>query len=401
MRVCIAGGKGGREHALGWLFDRFGHDVVVAPGNPRIPWATLGDPLDVDADLFVLGDDASVVSGLGDRLRAKGRLVFGPNADGGQLEGSKAWMKALLVEAGVPTARYGSFTELEPAVQFLKSLPGPYVVKTDYLAEGKGVLVTADLGEAIADAGAKLAGGAIVVEEAMAGPEVSLFALCDGERFARLPVCQDHKRVGDGDTGPNTGGMGAYAPVPFVGDDVLDRAYDECVGRTLAGLRDRGIDYRGVLYTSVMLTGEGPKVIEHNVRFGDPECQALVPLFASDPYELFAGAAAGHLTAEPVMSPDACVVVSLAAEGYPAAPRKGDPVEGLAAAANLEGVEVFAAGLDAEGRTAGGRVVHVSATARSLPAAHALAYEAVRRISWPGMHYRTDIAAQALEGVTP
>ncbi|HEY2331905.1 MAG TPA: phosphoribosylamine--glycine ligase [Acidimicrobiales bacterium] len=400
MRVCIAGGKGGREHALGWWFARAGHDVVVAPGNPGIPWATLGDPVDERADLFVLADDASVVGGLGDRLRARGELVFGPGADGGRLEGSKAWMKDLLVEGRVPTARHGSFTDLGLAEAFLRTLPGPYVVKTDYLAEGKGVLVTADLDEAVADATAKLDGGGIVVEEAMTGPEISLFAVCDGSRFVRLPVCQDHKRIGDGDTGPNTGGMGAYSPVPFASAGEVDRAFDECVEPTLEVLRARGIDYRGVLYTSVMLTPEGPKVIEHNVRFGDPECQVLVRLVGSDPYDLLASAAAGELAGAPRITTDACVVVSLAAEGYPGTPRRGDLVEGLDAARTVEGVELFMAGVDAEGRTAGGRVIHVSALGPNLAEAHALAYEAVDRISWPGMQHRRDIAAQAFRSST-
>jgi phosphoribosylamine--glycine ligase len=398
VRVCVAGGRGGREHALGWLFHRFGHEVAVAPGNPGVPWATLGDPMDQRADLFVLGDDASVVGGLGDRLRARGELVFGPGADGGRLEGSKAWMKDLLVEGGVPTARHGSFTDAAAAEAFLRALPGPFVVKTDYLAEGKGVLVTSDVDEAVADARAKLVNGAVVVEEAMTGPEVSLFAVCDGARIARLPVCQDHKRVGDGDRGPNTGGMGAYAPVPFVGGDLLDEAFETCVVRTVDALRARGVDYRGVLYTSVMLTADGPKVIEHNVRFGDPECQALVRLFEADPYDLLASAAAGALEGGPAIGPGACVVVSLAAEGYPGAVRRGDPVEGVEAAAAVEGVELFWAGVDAEGRTAGGRVVHVSATGATLADAHARAYEAASRISWPGIHYRRDIAAQALTG---
>ncbi|MGE0795705.1 MAG: phosphoribosylamine--glycine ligase [Acidimicrobiia bacterium] len=400
MRVCIAGASGGRGHALGWLFDRFGHEVTVAPGNPGIPWATSRDPLEIEADLYVLGDEADIVAGLGDRLRAAGRLVFGPGADGARLEGSKAWMKDLLAEASVPTARYGSFTAEAPAVELLGRLPGPYVVKTDYLAAGKGVLVTSDLDEAVADVREKLAGGAVVVEEAMTGPEVSLFAICDGERYARLPVCQDHKRVGDGDVGPNTGGMGAYGPVPFLAPADVDRAFDECVGRTLDGLRGRGIDYRGVLYTSVMFTPDGPRVIEHNVRFGDPECQVLVRLVESDPFELLAGAAAGRLTVDPVVSQESCVVVSLAAGGYPVSTRGGDRVEGLDAAAAVPGVELFVGGIDAEGRTSGaGRPVHVSATGATLPEAHARAYQAAGLVSWPGVHYRRDIAAQAFRSV--
>jgi phosphoribosylamine--glycine ligase len=190
--------------------------------------------------------------------------------------------------------------------------------------------------------------------------------------------------------------MGAYAPVPFVTDEMVDRAYDECVARTLEGLRARGIDYRGVLYTSVMLTPDGPKVIEHNVRFGDPECEAMVRLFAADPYEVFASAAAGALTAEPRWSDEACVVVSLAAEGYPGTPRRGDAIDGLDAARAVEGVELFLAGVDAQGRTSGGRVLHVSAVGPTLSDAHARAYDSAGRISWPGIHYRHDIGAQAL-----
>jgi phosphoribosylamine--glycine ligase len=260
------------------------------------------------------------------------------------------------------------------------------------------VLVTDDLDAAIADAGEKLRGGGIVVEEFLAGPEVSLFAVCDGTSFVRLPICQDHKRVGDGDAGPNTGGMGAFGPVPFVSAADADRAFDECVGRTLDGLRARGIDYRGVLYTSVILTPDGPKVVEHNVRFGDPECEVLVRLFAEDPTPLLCEAAAGALRSQPVVGTDTCVVVSLAAEGYPAAPRRGDVVQGLDRARRVDGVELFVAGIDADGRTAGGRVVHVSATGRDVAEARARAYEAVHRISWRGMHHRSDIASSALEG---
>src|SRR5437879_2837569 len=316
MKVCVTG-KGGREHALAWAFARAGHDVVVAPGNPGIPWS--GDEPD-DADLYVLGPDDHVVDGMGDRLRAQGKLVFGPNADGGQLEGSKSWMKALLVDAGVPTARHGAFTDLASAKAFMRTLHGGVVVKTDYLALGKGVLVTSSYDEAVADAEAKLAGGGIVVEECMSGPEVSLFAICDGERAVALPLCQDHKRVGDGDTGPNTGGMGAYSPAPF---DVGD-AMESCVLPTLHALRARGIDYRGVLYAGLMLTPDGPKVLEYNVRFGDPETQALLPRFTSDPAELLLEAAEGKLRSTPTFTSEAAVTVALCSEGYPASPRTGD-----------------------------------------------------------------------------
>jgi phosphoribosylamine--glycine ligase len=391
VRVVVTG-KGGREHALAWAFDRAGHEVVVTPGSPGIPWSTPTPPDDLTADLFVLGPDDHVVEGMGDRLRAQGKVVFGPNADGGQLEGSKAWMKALLAEGGVPTARFGSFTEPGPAEAFLRELPGPYVVKTDYLALGKGVLVTSDLTEAIADATAKLEHGGIVVEECMVGPEFSLFAVCDGTRAVALPPAQDHKRVGDGDTGPNTGGMGACSPVPFVTDEVVERTMATCVLPTLAALRARGIDYRGVLYAGLMLTDDGPKVVEFNVRFGDPETQVLLPRFTSDPAQLLLEAAQGELRSTPTFTDDAMVTVALCSEGYPVSTRTGDPIEGIAEAEQIPGVTVFCAGVGAGMITAGGRVLNVTATAPTIKEARDRAYEAVGRISWPGMHFRTDIA---------
>lgn len=395
MRVVVTG-KGGREHALAWTFANFGHDVAVTPGNAGIPWSTAAPVDDLNADLVVLGPDDHVVEGMGDRLRATGKLVFGPGADGGRLEGSKAWMKALLAEANVPTARFGSFTELEPAKAFMRTLRGSVVVKTDYLALGKGVLVTSSYDEAVDDAARKLEQGGIVVEECMTGPEFSLFAICDGEQAVALPACQDHKRVGDGDTGPNTGGMGAYSPVPFVGDDVVDRTMDTCVLPTLDALRRRGIDYRGVLYAGLMLTPDGPKIVEYNVRFGDPECQVLLPRFTSDPAELLLEAAEGKLRSTPSFTSDAALTVALCSEGYPGTTRTGDPIEGIAEAEKLEGVTVFCAGVGAGMVTAGGRVLNVTALAPTLAEARARAYDAVGHISWPGMQYRTDIAYQGV-----
>jgi phosphoribosylamine--glycine ligase len=389
----VVTGKGGREHALAHAFARFGHDVVVTPGNPGIPWSG-DDP--GDADLYVLGPDDHVVEGMGDRLRAEGRTVFGPGADGGQLEGSKAWMKDLLAEAGVPTARYGNFTDPDAAEAFLRDLPGPYVVKTDYLALGKGVLVTADLDEAVADAHTKLAQGAIVVEECMVGPEVSLFAVCDGTTAVVLPLSQDHKRVGDGDVGPNTGGMGAYSPLPFAGDDVVDLAMARCVRPTIAALKARGIDYRGVLYAGLMLTADGPKVVEYNVRFGDPEAQVLLPRFTSDPAQLLLEAAQGDLRSTPTFDDGAAITIALCSEGYPLSTRTGDPIQGIADAEAVDGVTVYRAGVGPGGTTAGGRVLNVTALAPTIEAARAKAYDAVAKITWPGLHYRTDIAAQAL-----
>lgn len=385
-------GGGGREHALAWAAAKFGHDVSVVPGNAGNPFSRADEP--DDADLYILGSDDVVVSGQGDRLRATGKLVFGPNADGGRLEGSKQWMKELLVDAGVPTAEHASFRSLPEAESFLRSRPGPYVVKTDYLALGKGVLVTPDLDEAIADARSKLDGGGIVVEECMEGPEISVFAVCDGTRAVLVPPAQDFKRIGEGDVGPNTGGMGSVAPVPIATRDVLDEVLERCIQPTLDALRARGIDYRGVLYSNPMLTSEGPKIVEYNVRWGDPEAQCLMPLFESDPTELMAEAAAGELRTTPRFVDRACVTVALAAEGYPGAVRKGDRIEGLDDAGDLVDVTVFSAGIGPGVTTNGGRVLNVTALGADLGEARDRAYAAVDLISWPGMYCRRDIGAK-------
>jgi phosphoribosylamine--glycine ligase len=380
---------------LAWAADRFGHEPVVVPGNAGIPWATDAEP--DDADLYVLGTDDSVCSGQGDRLRAAGHLVFGPNRDGGQLEGSKQWMKELLAEAGIPTARHATVTTSDAAERFLRTLPGGYVVKTDYLALGKGVLVTDDFDEALADARAKLEHGAVVIEERLDGIEFSVHAVCDGERAVLLPPAMDHKRVFDGNVGPNTGGMGAVAPVPRLNEAATREAFESCVEPTLQALRARGIDYRGVLYGGpLMLTNAGVKVVEWNARWGDPEAQVLLPLFASDPFELMSEAAAGAITAEPRFSGRAAVTIALASEGYPEAPRLGDRVEGIDAASALPEVLVFSAGLGPDGTTNGGRVLNATALGDDVAAARTRAYEAVGLIDWPGMHHRTDIGLTAM-----
>ena len=379
MRVAVLG-NGGREHALCWALARTA--TVVAA--------------DADADLYVIGPEQPLVDGVADKLRAAGKLVFGPGADGARLEGSKGWMKEVLSSAGVATAAHGTFADADAAVAFLRSLPGGYVVKTDYLAAGKGVLVTDDLAEAEADVRAKLGHGAVVIEELMAGPELSVLAVCNGKDFVLLPPARDHKRVGDGDTGPNTGGMGAFSPVP--GADGLLDTVGEMIAATLAELQRRGIDYRGVLYAGLMLTADGPRMLEYNVRLGDPEAQVVLPRITSDVAELFRAAAAGEPLPAPEVTSDAAVTVVLAAEGYPVDPRKGDVIEGIEEAAAIDGVLVFEAGVthDDTGRlrTNGGRVLDVTAVATTLAEARDRAYEAVQHISWPGMHYRKDIAAQ-------
>jgi phosphoribosylamine---glycine ligase len=420
MRVCVVG-AGGREHALAHVLGRDA-DVVVTPGNPGMARAgvavTAAEATEIDADLFVIGPEAPLVDGLADRLRHRGARVFGPGAQGAHLEGSKAWMKEVLVDAGVPTARYGAFDDAASAYRFLDTLGGLYVIKTDGLAAGKGVLVTESLTEArdavdryLSGEAFGAAGRTVVIEEGLVGPELSVLAVCDGQRAVALAPAQDFKRVGDGDTGPNTGGMGAYSPVAAAGPDVVDAIMDRAVDPTLAALRRRGIDYRGVLYAGLMLTPDGPKVIEYNVRFGDPEAQVVLPRLSSDLADLLARAADGALgdgdpRAAPAFVDDAAVTVVCATEGYPIAPRTGDPIEGLDAAAAVDDVTVYYAGV-AEGApapdaapdaapplvTAGGRVLCVTALGPTVEAARTSAYDAVARVGWSGMHHRTDIAA--------
>ncbi len=424
MRVCLVG-SGGREHALAVSLSRTA-EVVVTPGNPgmstgpgraddrRRITVTETPAEHLEADLYVIGPEQPLVEGLADRLRGEGRLVFGPGADGARMEGSKAFMKEVLAEAGVPTARFGAFDheEVGEAIWFLRSLEGPWVVKTDGLAAGKGVLVTEDLGEAEADVRAKLsgesfgeAGRRVVIEEGLVGEECSLLVVTDGTRVVPLAPAQDFKRLLDGDGGPNTGGMGAYSPVAAATDRLVDQILDEAVEPTLAALRRRGIDYRGVLYAGLMLTAEGPRILEYNVRFGDPETQVVLPRFEEDLTALLAEAASGRLRLQPRTSPGAAVCVVMAAEDYPASPRVGDRIDGLEAVALLPGVTAFHAGtrLDGEGAvvTAGGRVLGVTATGADLPTARDRAYQAAELISWEGAQYRTDIALAAARAAAP
>jgi phosphoribosylamine--glycine ligase len=415
-------GSGGREHALVWALRRSASadDVFAAPGNPGIARLATCLPVDagdpaavaalaerVGADVVVIGPEVPLVAGVADAVRAAGRLAFGPGAAGARLEGSKAWMKQVLADAGVPTARHRSFgaDDEDGALAFLEEFPPPYVVKTDGLAAGKGVVVTESLADARDAVRAYLSGAAfgdagrtLVIEEGLTGPELSLLVVCNGNPDAAVPLApaQDFKRVGDGDAGPNTGGMGAYSPVPLVTQATVADVMDRAVRPTLHWLARAGIEYRGVLYAGMMLTAAGPKVIEYNVRFGDPECQVVLPRLAVDLADVVHAAAAGG-TPEVRFSTDACVTVVLASEGYPASPRTGDVIEGLADAEGVEGVTVFHAGTTegADGAilTAGGRVLDVTATGATIDEARARAYDAVARISWPGMHFRGDIAA--------
>ena len=410
MRVVVVG-SGGREHALADALRRT-CEVVVTPGNDGIPGSVATDPTELDADLFVVGPEVPLVDGLADRLRAQGKLVFGPGADGAQLEGSKVWMKQLLVDAGVPTARHGAFTDEQAALDFLDTMAPPYVIKTDGLAAGKGVVVTESLTEARNAVGDYLSGAAfgaageeLIIEEGLVGPEVSVFAICDGTTAVTLAPAQDFKRIGDDDEGPNTGGMGAFTPVPAVDDALLADITTRFIEPTLAELGRRGIDYRGVLFAGLMLTADGPKMLEYNVRFGDPECQVLAPRYADDLAAVLAEAAAGALRTTPRSDGEAAVTVVCASEGYPTSPRTGDVITGLDDARALEGVTVFCAGVatnaDGDLVTAGGRVLNVCGRGATLDEARRRAYAGVDLISYRGKTVRRDIARRAAEAQTP
>ena len=421
MRALVVG-SGGREHALAWSLSRSAavDEVISAPGNPGM--AALGecrqldvnDPVAVadlaeliDADLVIVGPEAPLVAGAVDAVESRGRRAFGPHAAAARLEGSKAWMKEVLRDAGVPTARHATFStdDESAALAFLETLPGLYVVKTDGLAAGKGVVVTESVAEARDAVRSYLSGDAfgdagrtLVIEEGLTGPEISLLVLCDGS-LDGMPMApaQDFKRIGERDEGPNTGGMGAYSPVSFADASLVDEVMELAVRPTLAHLAARGIAYRGVLYAGLMLTPDGPKVLEYNVRFGDPECQVVIPRLAGDIALHCLEAASGALSTPVRFTDDTCVTVVLAAAGYPELPRRGDPIEGIDAANAIEGVEVFHAGtaIDADGRlvTAGGRVLDVTATGSTVSEARARAYKAAERIQWSGMQFRRDIAA--------
>ena len=411
MKRAVVVGAGAREHAIAWGLARDGADVTVTPGNAGMAAAGLScvttSPVELEAELFVVGPETPLVAGLADILRSQGKAVFGPNADGAQLEGSKAYMKEFLAAANVATAAYGAFRDIDEALRFLDTMKPPYVIKTDGLAAGKGVLVTASLAEAQQDVRDKLsgeafgvAGSTIVIEEGLIGTECSLLVLCDGERAEPLLPARDFKRVGDGDTGPNTGGMGAFAPLGSMTSEDIAVAMKTIVDPTVRELRRRGIEYRGVLYAGLMLTPTGPKMLEYNVRFGDPETQVVLPRLTSDLGELLAQAAAGELRDAPTFDDGAAVTVVCAAEGYPRDVRTGDVIEGLDAASAVDGVSVFCAGVgaDADGRlvTAGGRVLAVTGQGADLAIARRRAYEAVGHISWPGLQHRNDIAASAV-----
>ncbi len=398
-------GSGGREHAICDVLAREGYQVIAAPGNVGISKAvpcTDRDPRELDADLFVIGPEAPLVAGLADDLRAQSKLVFGPGRQGARLEGSKDFMKEIAAAAKVPTAKYATFTAIEEAISYLKNKEGPYIIKTDGLAAGKGVLVTSDLDAAVDDVRAKLsgqsfgqAGTKVIIEDFLSGREVSVLAIVDGSRAILLPAAADHKRLNDGDLGPNTGGMGAFAPVEWFDEALQRKTMDNIITPVIEELRVRGIDYRGVLYAGLMVDQDGPSLVEFNVRFGDPEAQVVIPLVEGNFGEVLLAAARGDLASHELRPRGAGAVVVMSASGYPSNPRTGDKIAGLSAIEGDPSIRVYHSGtaLDAQGDlvTSGGRVIGVTALGDSKEEALERAYRAIAGVEFEGGHYRRDI----------
>ncbi len=421
MKVLVVGG-GGREHALAWKLAQSPHlgALYVAPGNPGIAEVARCVPLAVDAiaelaafavgeriDLTVVGPELPLTLGLVDHFTERGLRVFGPTRAAAELEGSKVFAKSLFARYGIPTARFGAFDDPRKAREFVHALGGRAVVKADGLAAGKGAVVCADFAAAQRAIGDMLerrifgpAGDRVVVEELLEGEELSYFALTDGQQICPLGAAQDHKRLLDDDRGPNTGGMGAYSPPPLLDAALEARILETIIRPTVGAMAAEGRPYRGVLYAGLMLTADGPKVLEYNVRFGDPECQALVPRLAGDLLPLCRAVADGQgLPATVPWRPEAAVCVVLASRGYPGESATGKAITGLDAAAAVAGVTVFHAGTahrDGGLVTAGGRVLGVTALGPDLAAAIAAAYAAVAAIHFDGAQVRRDIGRRAL-----
>jgi phosphoribosylamine--glycine ligase len=414
MNILLLG-SGGREDALAWRLRQSPsvESLIAAPGNPGIArWAECVtiDPADPDAvvdlakardiDLIVVGAEAPLVAGVADAGRAAGFAVFGPSAAAAQLEGSKGFTKDLCAAAGIPTAAYERVDTRASALAALDRFSIPVVIKADGLAAGKGVTVAmsrAEAEESIAAAG----DGPMVIEEFLEGEEASLFALVDGTRSVALASAQDHKRVGEGDVGPNTGGMGAYSPAPVLTPDLEERAMREIVEPTARAMAEAGTPFSGVLYAGLMLTPKGPQLIEYNVRFGDPECEAIMPRIEGDFAELLMRVATGAEFEAPPLSDKATMTVVIAASGYPGTPRRGGQIDGIEAAERVEGVSVFHAGTARHSSGAllagGGRVLAVTAIADSFANARARAYRAVDAIEYADGFHRRDIGWREME----
>ncbi len=422
MNVLVVG-TGGREHALCWAISKSPKcgKLYCAPGNAGI--ATVADCIDIDAedvpalvafacdkriDLVVVGPEAPLVLGLVNDLAASGIKAFGPTRDAAILEGSKAFMKDLFAKYNIPTAAYGRFTDHADAVAYVQEKGAPIVVKASGLAAGKGVILceTEDqaiqaLDQIMADRVFGDAGDEVVVEEFLEGEEASFFALVDGKTALPLASAQDHKAAHDGDTGPNTGGMGAYSPAPVVTDVLAREIMETIIQPTLEGMAAEGRPYTGVLFAGLMITEEGPKTLEFNVRFGDPECQVLMARWDSDVLEALDAAAGGQLAdIELSWKEDTAMVVVMAANGYPGAYVKGTEIKRLEEANKVDGVTVLHAGTKADGDrilSAGGRVLGVTALGESVSAAQTRAYEAVDMVDWPDGFCRRDIGWRAID----
>ena len=420
MNVLLIG-SGGREHALTWALaaSPLLTKLYCAPGNAGIADVAECVAISVDdhpaivqfakqraIDLVVVGPEQPLVAGIVDDLAAAGIKAFGPTRAAAQLEGSKGFTKDLCAELGMPTGAYRRFTEAAPAKIYAAAQSLPIVIKADGLAAGKGVTIATTRAEADDAIDACFAGAfgsagyEVVVEEFLEGEEASFFALVDGQHALALATAQDHKRVGDGDTGPNTGGMGAYSPAPIMTPALVQRTMDEIILPTVRGMAARGIPFRGVLYAGLMLTADGPKLIEYNTRFGDPETQVLMMRLKSDLLAALLAAADGVLgTFDLRWSDDVALTVAMASKGYPGAYEKGTEIRGLEAAEALEDVEIFHAGTERrDGRllATGGRVLNVTARGRSVAEAQARAYAAIDLIDWPGGFCRRDIGWRAI-----
>lgn len=429
MNILLIG-SGGREHALAWKIAQspLVHTLIVAPGNAGTDGLALANGsraqnlslsvMDFDAildacrahaiDLVVIGPDDPLAAGLADRVRDAGILAFGPSQAAAQLEASKSFAKAFMARHAIPTAAHGSFTNASDAKAFLDTMSPPYVLKADGLAAGKGVVITADRAEAETEIDAMLAGKfgdaskSLVIEEFMQGQEASVFVLTDGLDVIVLPPCQDHKRAFDGDEGPNTGGMGAYCPTPAVDAPLLDTITRTIIAPTIHNMAREGTPFSGVLYVGLMLTPDGPKVVEYNARFGDPECQVLMTRMAGDIVPYLLACANGQLGAldPPSLTNQHAATVILATKGYPGSYDKGSVITGLDRAEALDGVTVFHAGTkrDAAGTLTahGGRMLNVTATGDTLRQAIDRAYAGVNAIDWPEGFCRRDIGWRAL-----